>query len=258
MVDFKMKDKYGFEDLLNIMTILRSPGGCVWDAEQTHETIRRDFLEETYEVCQAIDDKSTEDLCEELGDVLLQVVFHTEIEREAGRFDIDDVCDGVCKKMIYRHPHVFADTQVANSAEVIENWDALKRVEKSQATETDALVSVARALPALRRAEKVQHKAAKAGVKQTSQQAIDNVAAACAKLQANPDDIGANLGNLLFACVGLAEASGRLDCEVLLHDATDRFVDRFEQAEQACLENNSSIRELSTEDSLHLLHAENA
>ena len=258
MVNFKMKDKYGFEDLLQIMTILRSPGGCVWDAEQTHETIRRDFLEETYEVCQAIDAKSTEDLCEELGDVLLQVVFHTEIEREAGRFDIDDVCDGVCKKMIYRHPHVFADTQVANSAEVIENWDALKRVEKSQTTETDALESVARALPALWRAEKVQHKAAKAGVKQTSEQAIANVAAACAKLQANPEGIGNHLGNLLFACVGLAEASGRLDCEVLLHDATDRFVDRFQQAENACQAQNSSIRELPQEASLALLHAQNA
>lgn len=258
MVDFKTKEQYGFEDLLQIMTILRSPGGCVWDAEQTHETIRRDFLEETYEVCEAIDEKSPEHLCEELGDVLLQVVFHAEIEREAGRFSIDEVCDGVCKKMIYRHPHVFGDTQVANSAEVIENWDALKRVEKSQSTETDALRSVARALPGLWRAEKVQHKAAKAGVKQNAEQAMTNVASACARLQENPQDIENNLGELLFACVGLAEASGRLDCEVLLHDATDRFVDRFCQAENECLTNDSSICELPEEASLSLLHAPNA
>ena len=163
MVDWVSKKSYDIKDLEEIVRLLRSPGGCPWDIEQTHESIRRDFLEETYEVIEAINEGSTEHLKEELGDVLLQVVFHSRIEQEEGRFTLDDVADGVCKKLIYRHPHVFGEVKVADSGEVLRNWEALKRTEKHQETYTDTLESVARSLPYLWRAEKVQKKAKKAG-----------------------------------------------------------------------------------------------
>ena len=149
MVNFQQKDKYDFEDLLRIMEILRAPDGCMWDREQDHQSIRRNFIEETYEVCEAIDEQDAEHLKEELGDVLLQVVFHTQMEKEKGVFDIGDVADGVCKKLIFRHPHIFGTVEVGSSEEILRNWDALKRVEKHQETDTSALDSVARSLPGL-------------------------------------------------------------------------------------------------------------
>ena len=127
---------------------LRAPGGCPWDAEQTHQSIRRNFLEEAYEAVEAIDEGSPEHLKEELGDVLLQVVFHALMEQEAGRFDLDAVADGICKKLIFRHPHVFGEVSVSGTGEVLSNWEELKRKEKGQATNTDALEAVARYLDA--------------------------------------------------------------------------------------------------------------
>ena len=162
-MDFCIKERYQFEDLLKIMKILRSDNGCMWDREQDHHSIRRNFIEETYEVCEAIDNEDIALLKEELGDVLLQVVFHTRIEEERGHFDINDVADGICKKLIYRHPHIFGETQVSSTEEILNNWDDLKKKEKGQQSTTDTLNSVARSLPALIRAEKVQHKAAKVG-----------------------------------------------------------------------------------------------
>ena len=122
MVDFQYKDSYDVNDLVEIVRILRSPGGCPWDAEQTHESIRRDFLEEAYEAVEAIDEGSTEHLKEELGDVLLQVALHARMEEEQGSFDLNGVADGVCKKLIYRHPHVFGDVAVSGTGEVLTNW----------------------------------------------------------------------------------------------------------------------------------------
>ena len=163
MIDFVRKESYGLKDLENIVSILRSPGGCPWDAEQDHKSLRRALLEESCEVIEAINEEEPDHLKEELGDLLLQVVFHADIEREAGRFDLEAVADGVSKKLIFRHPHVFGDVQVADSEEVLVNWDQLKRQEKSQETYTDTLTAVAKSLPALWRAEKVQKKAKKAG-----------------------------------------------------------------------------------------------
>ena len=130
MIDFQYNDHYGVQDLEEIVRILRAPGGCPWDAEQTHESIRRNFLEEAYEAVEAIDEKSSEHLREELGDVLLQIVLHARMEEEAGRFDLDGVADGICKKLIYRHPHVFGDVKVSGTGEVLSNWEDLKRREK--------------------------------------------------------------------------------------------------------------------------------
>ena len=146
------------------MRILRSEGGCPWDREQTHETIRKNLIEETYEVVEAIDTKNTALLREELGDLLLQVVFHARIAQENGEFDFDDVCNDICKKLIIRHPHIFSDVEADTSEKVLENWDKIKMREKSQKTPVESMDSVARTLPALMRAEKLASKAAKSGL----------------------------------------------------------------------------------------------
>ena len=127
MANFDFKDKYSIDDLRQIIEILRSENGCPWDKVQTHESIRTDLIEETYEVCEGIDKNSPEMLREELGDLLLQIVFHAQIERENGTFDFDDVCNDICQKLVYRHPHVFGEVKVDGSEEVLKNWDALKR-----------------------------------------------------------------------------------------------------------------------------------
>ena len=161
MVDFQYMERYDIQDLRRIMALLRAPGGCPWDREQTHESIRRNMLEEAYEVVEAIDEQDPEHLKEELGDVLLQVVFHAQMAREEGLFTFDDVVDGVAKKMVFRHPHVFGQAHADDCAQALDTWDAQKQVEKDQRTASDTLKAVARSLPALIRAEKVQSKAAK-------------------------------------------------------------------------------------------------
>ena len=229
MVDFMLKERYGYEDLEKIVRILRAPGGCPWDGEQTHASIRRDFLEEAYEACEAIDEDSPTHLCEELGDVLLQVIFHADIEREAGRFTMEDVLTGVCQKLIFRHPHVFGEAHAGTSAEVLAAWDDLKRQEKQQATHTAALDSVARSLPALWRAEKLLKKAQKAGVGLTQAQSLAALQDAAGRLQAQPEQA---LGQLLLAAVAFGREAG-VDCEMALTDASNGLLARFAEAEQA-------------------------
>ena len=163
MVEFQRKDFYSYEDFLEIMRLLRAPGGCPWDRGQTHSSIRRNFLEETYEVLDAIDHDDASGMCEELGDVLMQVAFHAQIEAERGRFTMANVVDGVARKLVYRHPHVFGDVQADTSQQVLANWDVLKRREKGQRSTADAVEAVPHTLPALWRAEKIQSKTAKAG-----------------------------------------------------------------------------------------------
>ena len=248
MLDFEKKDFYGVKDLEEIVTLLRAPGGCPWDAEQTHESSRRDFLEEAYEVAEAIDEGDPDHLKEELGDVLLQVVFHTQMEREAGRFDLNDVADGVCKKLIYRHPHVFGEVKVSGSDQVLENWDKLKRKEKGQASHTDALNSVARSLPSLWRAEKVQKKARKAGFD------WDDVSGPLDKLSEELDElktavaensnIEEELGDLLFAAVNLSRFV-KVDCESALTAATDKFIRRFAQVEELAKEQGRAMESMT-------------
>lgn len=161
----KAKSSFTTEDLLLIIKILRGKDGCPWDAEQTHESIIPGIIEETYETVEAIEMGSPEMLCEELGDVLLQIVFHSDISADAGEFNYTDVVSGVCKKMIVRHPHVFGDVSVENSAEVLKNWDKIKAETKSQSALYEKLDSVAKPLPALMRAQKLIHKAAKENVR---------------------------------------------------------------------------------------------
>ncbi len=249
MVDFKQKENYTFDDLVEIVRILRAPNGCMWDREQTHKSIRRNFIEETYEVVEAIDTDNTELLKEELGDVLLQVVFHACIEQENNVFDINDVADGVCKKLIYRHPHVFAKTDVNSTEEILTNWDALKQKEKNQKTVTDSLKSVARSLPSLIRAEKIQKKAAKAGFDwQNVNQAIDKVREELYEIQnANENAINEEVGDMLFAAVNVARML-KVEPEQALEKAADKFIVRFENMEQ--MEKN--LADLSFDELLSL------
>lgn len=237
MIDFQYKSSYDVSDLEHIVAILRAPGGCPWDAEQDHRSIRRNLLEEAYEACEAIDEGSAAHLQEELGDVLLQVVFHAQMEREQGGFTLDDVADGVCKKLIFRHPHVFGNVEVADSAEVLTNWEALKRVEKSQESYTDTLKAVATSLPALWRAEKVQKKAKKAGFDwPDASGAVDKLGEETAELKeamaaGDREAIAEELGDLLFAAVNVSRFV-KVDGEDALNAATEKFIRRFARVEE--------------------------
>lgn len=251
MVDFQYKDSYGVKDLEEIVRILRAPGGCPWDAEQTHQSIRRNFLEEAYEAVEAIDEGSPEHLEEELGDVLLQVVMHARMEQEAGRFDLDGVADGICKKLIYRHPHVFGDVAVSGTGEVLSNWEALKRKEKGQATNTDALEAVARALPALWRAEKVQKKARKAGFDWPDVSgALDKLSEELEELKtaaAEGTNVAEELGDLLFSAVNAARFL-KVDPEDALNGATDKFIGRFRKVEAQAAAQEKAMEDMSLEE----------
>lgn len=247
------KDKYSVEDLRDIVRILREPGGCPWDAEQSHKSIRRDLLEEAYEVADAIDTDDDVALCEELGDLLLQVVFHSQIATEEKAFTLDEVADGVCKKLILRHPHVFGNVVVENSEEVLDNWDAIKRDEKSQTTFTDTLESVPRAFPALMRAAKVQKRAAKAGFD------WDNANDAFKKLPEELEEfreaiksgdkaqMDEEFGDLLFAAVNVSRFY-KIDAESSLASATDKFMNRFKAVEQEVLKGGHSMTDLSLDE----------
>ena len=248
MIDYVSKKSYNINDLADIVRILRAPGGCPWDAEQTHESIRRNFLEEAYEVAEAIDEASPEHLKEELGDVLLQVVFHACIEQESGRFTLDNVADGVCKKLIYRHPHVFGDVTVHSTGEVLSNWEDLKRKEKGQASNADAVDAVALSLPALWRAEQIQKKAAKCGFD------WPDVSGALDKLSEETDelksaiqgngDMAEELGDLLFAAVNAARFL-HLDPEDCLHAASDKFSSRFRQVEETAAAQGKRLEDMT-------------
>ena len=240
MVDFQCKRRYGWEDFLEIMRLLRAPGGCPWDAEQTHGSIRRNFLEETYEALDAIDRDDPAGMCEELGDVLMQAAFHAQIEAERGRFTMDDVVDGVAQKLVYRHPHVFGTVEVADSKEVLVNWEALKRKEKSQSTTADAIESVPHTLPALWRAEKIAGKTAKAGFDWASalsalgklEEEVRELREALESGAGTDEPHGGReeLGDLLFITAKVAQMSG-VDPEDALHRACDKFDGRFRRVE---------------------------
>jgi tetrapyrrole methylase family protein/MazG family protein len=232
------------------MEILRSEGGCPWDREQTHESIRMNFIEETYEVIEAIDRKDTTLLREELGDVLIQVVFHAQIEKELGSFNIDDVADGVCKKLILRHPHIFGDVKVSGSGEVLENWDNIKRCEKGQKTHFDALDSVARSLPALMRAEKLQAKAKKAGFDWPSiEGAFDKLGEEIGELKlaiSEDGNIEEEIGDLLFSVVNVARFLN-VNPELALDKANNKFLSRFGRLEKEA-EKHGDMRDMNIDE----------
>ena len=223
--------RYTLPQLLQIMEALRSPGGCPWDREQTHQSIKNDALEEVYEVVDAIDNNDTAALCEELGDMLLQVVFHSQIAREENEFSFDEVVDGICKKLVLRHPHVFGSESVENSAEVLDLWDSIKKEEKNQTTVTDTLESVPKAFPALMRAAKVQKRAKKAGVATAPDIAqVKNALAVFEEnLNGQKQELKAAYGNLLFLLAGMAQDID-INAEEALNFATNAFIEDVKKA----------------------------
>lgn len=256
-MDFEFKSEYNLDDLISIMRILRSPNGCPWDKVQTHKSIRDNFIEETYEAVEAIDTEDSVLLKEELGDVLMQIIFHTLMEEEQGRFNFDSVCDGVCKKLIIRHPHIFSDTTAETPEEVLKNWDNIKMEEKSQATFSDSVDSVAKSLPSLIRAQKVQKRASKAGMDFPSlDDAFDKISEETEELKQavssnNKDKLSDELGDLLFSVVNVARFL-KVDSEHALYDATDKFATRFRKVENLCIERGIDMKtaDISLIDSL--------
>lgn len=246
-MDFEIKDSYKFDDLVKIMKVLRAPGGCPWDIEQDHKSIRQNFIEETYEVIEAIDTEDRELLKEELGDVLLQVVFHSEIESEENGFNIDDVCDGICKKLIIRHPHVFGDVKADTTEKVLKNWDNIKMQAKSQKSQTQAMESVSKALPALMRSTKIQQKASKVGfdwenVYGALQKVHEETSELeCAINENNAQSISEELGDLLFSVVNVSRFVGT-DAEKALYDACDKFTSRFSEVEKLAQQRDIDIK----------------
>lgn len=225
-----------FDRLLEIMARLRAPGGCPWDREQDHRSIRKYVIEEAYEVAEAIDRDDPRELCSELGDLLLQVVFHAQMASERGAFDAGDVCRAVCEKMERRHPHVFGEVAVSGAGEVLRNWELIKAAERGAGA--SAIDGVPRALPALQRAERVSEKAARVGFDWPDRDAVlskvdeERAELADAVASGDPVSIEHELGDLLLAVANLARKTG-IEPEAALSGAVDRFERRFRHAEAA-------------------------
>lgn len=252
VLDFLCKESYDLRDFVALVSYLRSPRVCPWDQVQTHESIRRNFLEETYEACEAIDAGDLVHMREELGDVLMQVLFHTDIEREAGHFDIDDVADAACKKLVYRHPHVFRRDDPDTP-----DWDTMKQRERAQTTTAEAMDSVARSLPALWRCDKIQAKAAKTGFEWPDvHAALDKVDEETRELRAavasgDTEAIGDELGDLLFAAVKVARFAG-IDPEQAAHAACEKFIRRFSAMETAAANDGTALEQCTLAQMLTL------
>lgn len=236
-MEFSFKNRYDINDMLLIMKILRSENGCPWDREQDHKSIRKDFIEEVYEAVEAIDTDNSELLREELGDVLLQVVFHARIEEENGRFDFGDVVNEVCQKLVMRHPHVFGDVTAETSEEVLKNWNDIKQKTKGQETYYETLESVSSALPALMRAQKVGQRAKRAGMDfRNAEEALTQLESEITELKEAiasgvKKDIDEEFGDVLFSCTNLARHLG-LESEESLTRSTEKFMGRFKDTEE--------------------------
>ncbi len=220
------KENYDITDLRDVMRILRSEEGCPWDREQDHHSIRSSLIEEAYEVIEAIDTENAILLQEELGDLLFQIVFHSQIEEEKGTFCMDEVVNDICKKMIHRHPHVFGTVEVENSREVLSNWEAIKTEEKQRNTLVERLKAIPPMLPALMRASKVSKKAGKTtGV--TQEELLEKLALDQQRLHQESID-HETIGDLLLTVAQLAQLS-EVDAEHALSDATDRLIAEVER-----------------------------
>jgi MazG family protein len=242
-----------FARLVEIIVELRAPGGCPWDREQTHQSLRRHLIEESYEVIEAIESSDDASLQEELGDLLMQPVMHAQIAAEAGRFDIAGVIDGITSKLVRRHPHVFGDVEVQNSGEVLRNWDAIKQAEKGEANSStvgSVLGGVPKSLPALSSALEISKKAAGAGFEWPDADGV------LAKLREETGELEAaiassdqrrieeELGDLLFTAVNIARWHG-VDPELALRDMLHRFKSRFGHMESAACEKNVKLESLT-------------
>ena len=251
-VDFELKERYNVNDLVQLIKVLRAPGGCPWDRKQTHESIRKNFIEETYEVIEAINKNDTDLLREELGDVLLQIMLHTEMEREKGTFDFDEVVNELCQKLVIRHPHVFGDSVAKDSFEALGKWDEVKLQTKGMKKQSESMLKVPREFPALMRAQKIQQKAAKAGFD------WDDLSGAVDKLyeeinelkialeQGSQPQIEEEFGDVLFSCVNVSRFID-VDSEEALTASTDKFLNRYLIVERLAQERGVDMKEASIE-----------
>lgn len=247
-----IKDKYTVDDLLRIMRFLRSPEGCPWDREQTHMSIRGNVVEEAYEVVDAIESSSSERVSDELGDLLLQIVFHSQMAKEAGEYDFEDVVGNICRKLVSRHTHIFGeDSEKGKSSEaVLDLWDSNKKKEKKHTSQTQAMLDVPRSFPSLLRAYKIQRKAAKAGFdwKET-----DDVAAKVEeefreiREAVNRDEVIDEFGDLLFSVVNYARFL-EIDPELALDRANNKFIRRFGKVESLADENGLNMKDMSIDE----------
>jgi MazG family protein len=235
------------DQLLRIMARLRAPDGCPWDREQTHATLRVSVIEEAYEVAAAISADDDANLREELGDLLLQVVFHAQMARERGRWDFDAVATGIVQKLVRRHPHVFGSENAADSAAVLTRWEEIKREEKGVQHES-VLDGISDGLPGLIRAEKIQKRAAKIGFDWSElPPVIAKVREELAEVEAalsDPKKVEEEIGDLLFAVVNLARKL-KVDGEVALQSATNKFSSRFRKIEEIARQRNLSLEKMS-------------
>lgn len=246
-------NKKDFQDLLDIIETLRNPGGCPWDREQTHESLKSALLEECYEVIDAIENEDEDALIEELGDVLLQVVFYASIGKEDGYFDIMDVIGGISNKMINRHPHVFGNEKANTSEQVLVNWDEIKKEEKGIKTLTEEMQNIAKSLPATTRAYKVQKKAKKVGFDWDDVNcAMDKVKEELNEIKEvyNCEDksiIEGEVGDLLFACINVARFL-EVDGELALDKTIKKFIKRFSYIENEAIKNNKNLKDMTLEE----------
>lgn len=251
-VDFEIKDEYNIEDLIRIVEVLRAPGGCPWDREQTHQSIKKNFIEETYEVIEAINKDDAEGLREELGDVLLQVLLHCQMESEKGVFDFNDVANDLCKKLVVRHPHVFGEKSAQNEAEALERWDEIKLKTKGMKKQGEAMLKVPREFPALMRAQKIQEKAAKAGFDWNDENgAIEKLFEEINELKTalsggNQNEISDEMGDVLFSCVNISRFA-KSDAEESLSASTDKFLSRYLIVEELAEQRSVNMKEAPIE-----------
>lgn len=245
-MNLQQRERYCFDDLLRVMHILRQR--CPWDGEQTHESLRKYLIEEAYEAVGAIDEDDMDHLADELGDVLLQIVFHADIAQEVGEFSISDVTTAIVRKMIYRHAHIFGNLHCDTAEEVAQSWEKLKKAEKGLTTQASVLADVSQGLPALMRASKVQKKAAQVGFD------WDDAIGALPKIHEEADEVlaeleagrdpGEELGDLLFSCVNVARLAGQ-EPELLLKAATEKFIRRFTAMENLIISDEKSLEGLT-------------
>jgi tetrapyrrole methylase family protein / MazG family protein len=243
-------EPYTLEDLKEIMAYLRAPEGCPWDRVQTHATLRRHAIEEAYEVLDAIESGRPERIRDELGDLLMQVVFHARIAEEEGTFDFDGVVDGICRKLVTRHTHVFGQDEADTPESVVDNWEKNKKAEKGLSDQASVMEEVARTLPALMRSEKVQQKARHVGFDWTDvadveakvREEVEEIAEA--RRLGGEEAVAAEVGDLLFAVVNYARFLG-VQPEMALNAATDRFIRRFRHVETAAAGSGRELRQMT-------------
>lgn len=248
---FETKTRYGYEDLVYVLKRLRAPGGCLWDREQTHQSLLKDLREECFELIDAILEENDAHIIEELGDVLMQVLFHAVMGEETGDYNEMDVTDGIVKKLVYRHPHVFGTVKADSVGEVLKNWDTLKRAEKGQELFSDTLKSVPKSFPALLRAQKVQKKAGKTGFDFSSaEEALEKLPEETEELKraiAGDGSVEKEMGDVLFSAVNVCRLLG-FDTENTLHAATEKFISRYEKAEALASKEGKRMETLTLDE----------